>query len=51
MDVFALFLTEAYNIMTIPFEIFGFQLSFFQVFAYTSVAGVLLWMVWEIFDG
>ena len=51
MDAFALFLVEAFNIMTIPFEIFGFQLSFFQVFAFTFVAGVLLWMVWEIFDG
>lgn len=51
MDVFAYIMTEAWNgIINRPFEIFGFTVSFAQVFAYTTVGGILLWMVREIFD-
>ena len=51
LDLFAFFLTEAWNLLNYPFELYGYQLSFFQVFAYTTVGGILLWMVWEVFNG
>ena len=51
MDEFAVFMTEAWNIMNIPFQIYGHTISFFQVFAYTTVGGILMWMIWEVFDG
>ena len=51
MDIFAYILTEAWNeIINRPFEIFGFTLSFAQGFVYTTLGGILLWMVGEIFD-
>ena len=50
MSEFALFLTETWNIMNIQFQIFGYTVSFSQVFIYIQVAGLLLWMVGEVFD-
>ena len=50
LDSFAFVLSEAWNIMNMPFELFGFGMSFAQVFIYTTFAGVLMWIVAEIFD-
>lgn len=51
MNEFALFLAQAWNVMNTPFQLFGYTISFFQIFAYTEVAGILLYIVWRVFDG
>lgn len=52
INVFAYILTLAWNdIINRPFEIAGYTVSFFQVFAYTVVGGILLDIVWEVFNG
>ena len=51
LDAFAFILTETWNeIISRPFVIAGHTLSFSQVFIYTTVAGILLWMVGEVFN-
>ena len=51
LDNFAYILTFAWNeVINRPFTLFGYQLSFSQVFAYTVIGGIVLWMVREIFD-
>ena len=51
LDAFAFILTETWNeIISRPFVIAGHTLSFSQVFIYTTVAGLLLWMVGEVFN-
>lgn len=50
VDAFAFVLTEAWNvIINRTFYLFGFEVSFFQAFAYTFVGGILLDIAWEVF--
>lgn len=52
MDDFAVIITTVWNILNLPFNLFGYTISFWQVFSYTTVGSILLWMVWEVFfDG
>lgn len=53
IDIFAYLLTFAWNeIINRPFTLFGYHLTFFQSFAYTTVGGLCLWIMWEVFfDG
>ena len=51
MGDFAQLLTYVWNILNIPFDLYGYEISFFQVFAYTAVGSILMWMVWEVFFG
>ena len=51
IGIFGYILTEAWNeVLNRPFQIAGYTVSFSQVFAYTVVGGILIWMVREIFD-
>ena len=49
MENFAQLLTVVWNIIHLPFNLFGYTISFGQVFVYTTVAGILAWMVSEVF--
>lgn len=50
VDAFAFVLTEAWNeIINRTFYLCGFEVSFFQPFAYTVVGGILLNIVWSVF--
>ena len=50
MQDFAYLLTVVWNILFTPFTLFGFTLSLGEVFAYTTVGGILFWMVVEVLD-
>ena len=51
LNAFAFILTETWNeVINRPFILAGHTISFAQVFIYTTVGGILLWMVSEVFN-
>ena len=52
LDQFAYILTFVWNeIINRPFLIAGHIISFAQIFIYTALGSILLWMISEVFDG
>ena len=51
MEYVGQLLSVVLHIFRIPLDIFGYQISFWQVFVYTVVASVVLGFVGEAFLG
>ena len=51
MEVFGLIFSKTMQIMTMPFEIFGFTLSLWNVFAFVFVADIVGWVIGEVVLG
>lgn len=51
MDIFGLVLSSVQSIFSIPFMLYGFSFSFWQVFLWSIVATIALWAVFKILEG
>lgn len=47
----SLLLTTVYNLFRIEFTLYGFTFSMWQVFLFTIVAGLVGWLISEVFFG
>ena len=51
MELFGQAVQSALDIFKIEFTLWGFTFSFWEVFAFTIVAGIVCWVISEIFLG
>ena len=50
-DDFAALIAATVDIFKIPFTIFGFTISFWQIFLFSAFAGIVAWIIREVFLG
>ena len=48
MDDLKLVLDAVVSIMKIEFTVWGFTLSYWQIMLWSMIAGIVLWLVWEV---
>ncbi len=51
MELFGQLLTMVLDLLQVEFTIFGFTFSFWQVFVFDIVAGIVAWILSEVFLG
>lgn len=51
MELFAQLMQVTLALFQTEFTLWGFTFSFFEVFVYTTVAGIVCWILGEIFLG
>ncbi len=51
MSVFGALFSSVMDLMQIEFTLFGFTISWWQVFVFTVVAGIASWIIWEAILG
>ena len=51
MEDFAVMISAVVAVMKFEFMIWGFTLSFWQIFIYGLIVTVLLYLFWGFFDG
>ena len=51
MEYVAKFIGYAVDFMRIEFSLFGFTLSFWEMFIFICLASIILWALGEIFNG
>ncbi len=51
MELFGQLLTMVLDLLLVEFTIFGFTFSFWQVFVFDIVAGIVAWILSEVFLG
>ena len=44
-------LVYVFRFFSIPFEVYGFEISFMQVLLFGGFAGVVFWVIHEVFLG
>lgn len=50
MNDFATFMTVIYEYMKTEFEIYGYTISFWQIYMFDIVAGILIFCIGEFLD-
>lgn len=50
MDVLAVIIFAARNLMNIPLEIWGFTFSFWDVFLWSIVIGIIIFVIVRFFE-
>lgn len=51
IDDLRMVIQAVYDLLSIRFVLFGFTLSFWQVFVFTAVASLVLWIIREVLLG
>lgn len=51
IDIIRLVVQAVFDLFRIEFDLLGFTLSFWQVFAFTVVASLVLWIIREVLLG
>ena len=51
MDTFALLMEKTMDVFKTELTLWGFTFSYWQVFAFAVVAGIVAWVLGEIFLG
>ena len=51
MEFFAAVISGAVNIMKIDFSLYGFTFNFWQIFLWNIVAGIVLWIIFNLWGG
>ena len=49
MELVGAMITSTVDLFKLEFTLFGFTLSFWQVFLFSCVAGIVAWILWRIF--
>ena len=50
MEHLALLFSFTLEIFKTPFTLYGFTFSFWQIFVWSIVAGIALYLIWRFFD-
>lgn len=50
MEVFGVYISAVVRAMDTPFTVFGFTFSFWNVWLWSCIMGILAWMIWRLFD-
>lgn len=49
MEVFGSLITSVVSLFKVQFTIFGFTLSYWQVYLFSGFGGIVAWILWRIF--
>lgn len=51
MEIVGSIFSHVLALFQLEFNLFGFAFSFWQVFLWTTIAGIVLRIIWEVFFG
>lgn len=51
MQVFQTVFNAVLGIFKLPFTIYGYTFSFWQIFLWSAIAAIILWFLYELFGG
>ena len=50
METFGSIISAVVQAMDTPFTVFGFTLSFWDVWLWSIIMGIVFWVIWRLFN-